>query len=84
MNIEIKKSGRFELLYGYKHCFKENRYLFGFTDTEEEAQQWVEEYSTGRKKMPGPNDEESRGCPATYCPLKGHRGWFAYRDTDST
>jgi len=73
---------KFELIYVYKHCFKENRYVFGFAETEKEARQWVDDYNKGIKKMPRPEDEESRRCPVSYCPLKGQQAWFSYREVD--
>ncbi|PKL35207.1 MAG: hypothetical protein CVV44_22795 [Spirochaetae bacterium HGW-Spirochaetae-1] len=69
----------YELIYGYRHCFKENVYSAGYVRTRKEAQEWADQGNRGIISVPRPSDEESISCPALSCPLKGQSPWFSYR-----
>jgi len=68
---------KYKLLYGFRHCKGNIEFCDGFTDTEEEAIQWVkdmEKDNSRLKKM----DEIGTTCPVTVCNLRVQIPWVKY------
>jgi hypothetical protein len=73
--------GRYELIYGFKHCTGETVYSAGFAGTQEEAADWVR--SRGAETIPSvalPENDPVCTCEASFCPLKTQRPWFSFRE----
>jgi hypothetical protein len=70
---------RFELLWGYRHCFGQTAYHAGYAASEAEAQRWVQRQPLGSAMRDLPAEEPIRRCPVVACPGKRQRPWFGFR-----
>ena len=70
---------RYELLYGYCHCFGRTTYRHGLAASESEARQWVDEGRGSDQRPVPPGSDPVWTCPVTGCPGHLQRPWYAYR-----
>lgn len=70
---------RYELLYGYCHCFGRTTYRHGLAASESEARQWVAEGRGSDRRPVPPGSDPVWTCPVTGCPGHLQQPWFAYR-----
>jgi hypothetical protein len=75
---------RFELLWGYCHCFGKTTYHAGFAASEAEARRWVQTQPCGMVMREIPVSEPLRRCPVVSCPGKRQRPWFGFRAVTQT
>jgi hypothetical protein len=71
---------KYELIYGYFHCTGKTEYIYGYTDDEEKAKQWVDDNMNNQlKTIRVPDEDPIRCCPAVFCPVKAGKPFTAYR-----
>lgn len=68
---------QYELIYGFVHCRGRTTYCAGYTDSEEEAREWVRNHREGLSPVTKiPPEDPIRYCKAAWCPFKKQKPWF--------
>ncbi len=71
----------YELQFGFLHCVGKKLYSAGFTNSLEEAQEWVKENRRSNKKSYKPPKEDPIvWCPVKHCHLKKQSPFFSFRE----
>lgn len=78
--MQVKMSEGFELFYGYRHCCGETIHVTGHVSSREEAEKWFDDHSSGRESIFLKPDDTGRNCQVSYCPLKGQKPWYGFRE----